>query len=243
MKHLFGQRGDGQEGNWSLKVFHQCNECLAGAHPLPVEVSQPAQPQLHDCLHLLHQVSLLHPWLFVQEVYTPSPRCGRVLSKPGGAWWCDRCRAPPARCSVCHAVVKGLFVWCQVKYKLIVYPTYNYQRIKKTWAFLPLALLYANQLIAIFRVVAMGAMFFVCSNGWRSRRVALLAAATNVSTINLSQAVKDFRVRQIVVIWYRLLSTLAMTNVEMWLSVTWLCSVPQCVKETELTNGKCTLRI
>ena len=119
-------------------ISHQCNnECVAGAHPLPVEVSQPAQPQLHDCLHLLHQVSLLHPWLFVQEVYTPSPRCGRVLSKPGGAWWCDRCRAPPARCSVCHAVVKGLFVWCQVKYKPIVYPTYNYQRIKKLGAVLP----------------------------------------------------------------------------------------------------------
>ena len=111
---------------------------------------------------------------------------------------------------------------------------------------LPLAVLYANQVIAIFRVVAMGAMFFVCSNGWRSRRVALLAVATNVSTIDLRQAVKDFRVRQIVVIWHRLLSTLAMTNVEMWFSATWLwpwCSVPQCVKETELRNGKCTLHI
>ena len=134
MKHLFDQIGDGRGQKWSLKVFFTNNECLAGAHPLPVEDSQPAQPQLHDCLHLLHQVSLLHPWLFVQEVYTPPPRCGRVLSKPGGAWWCDRCRAPPARCSVCHAVVKGLFVWCQVKYKPIVYRTYNYQRIKKTWA-------------------------------------------------------------------------------------------------------------
>jgi len=46
-------------------------------------------------------------------VYTSCTKCGKVLSKPGGAWWCERCRAPPARCSVCHAVVKGLFVWCQ----------------------------------------------------------------------------------------------------------------------------------
>ena len=135
MKNLFDQVGDGRGQHWSLKVFPRSffNECLAGAHPLPVEDSQPAQPQLHDCLHLLHQVSLLHPWLFVQEeVYTPPSRCGRVLSKPGGAWWCDRCRAPPARCSVCHAVVKGLFVWCQVKYTLIAYPTYP--KDQKTWA-------------------------------------------------------------------------------------------------------------
>jgi len=46
-------------------------------------------------------------------VYTSCTRCGKLLGKSGGAWWCDRCKAPPARCVLCHAVVKGLFVWCQ----------------------------------------------------------------------------------------------------------------------------------
>ena len=39
--------------------------------------------------------------------------CLRALSKPGGAWYCDRCWRYPNLCSLCHRVVKGLFVWCQ----------------------------------------------------------------------------------------------------------------------------------
>ena len=40
--------------------------------------------------------------------------CLRALSKAGGAWYCDRCWRFPNLCSLCHQVVKGLFVWCQV---------------------------------------------------------------------------------------------------------------------------------
>jgi len=43
-------------------------------------------------------------------VYTGCTRCGRSLNR---TWWCNKCQAPAARCAVCHAVVRGLFVWCQ----------------------------------------------------------------------------------------------------------------------------------
>ena len=36
-----------------------------------------------------------------------------LLCREGGAWWCERCRVSPSRCAVCHAVVRGLLVWCQ----------------------------------------------------------------------------------------------------------------------------------
>ncbi|XP_023322719.1 GATOR complex protein WDR24 [Eurytemora carolleeae] len=39
--------------------------------------------------------------------------CGRNLVRKSGTWWCERCRVSPATCSVCHAVVRGLIVWCQ----------------------------------------------------------------------------------------------------------------------------------
>ena len=39
--------------------------------------------------------------------------CLRALSKAGGAWYCDRCWRFPNLCSLCHRVVKGLYVWCQ----------------------------------------------------------------------------------------------------------------------------------
>lgn len=41
--------------------------------------------------------------------------CLRALSKAGGAWYCDRCWRFPNLCSLCHRVVKGLYVWCQVR--------------------------------------------------------------------------------------------------------------------------------
>jgi len=40
--------------------------------------------------------------------------CGRILARNSGAWWCEKCRKCPSTCSVCHAVVRGLMVWCQV---------------------------------------------------------------------------------------------------------------------------------
>ena len=40
--------------------------------------------------------------------------CQRALSKARGAWYCDRCGRFPNLCSLCHRVVKGLYVWCQV---------------------------------------------------------------------------------------------------------------------------------
>jgi len=39
--------------------------------------------------------------------------CGRNLTRKMGTWWCDKCRISPSTCSVCHAVVRGLLVWCQ----------------------------------------------------------------------------------------------------------------------------------
>jgi len=39
--------------------------------------------------------------------------CGRTLARLDGIWWCEKCRKSPSTCSVCHAVVRGLLVWCQ----------------------------------------------------------------------------------------------------------------------------------
>merc|ERR1712240_300512 len=98
MKHLFDQIGDGRGQKWSLKVSFT-NECLAGAHPLPVEDSQPAQPQLHDCLHLLHQVweGAVQAWgsLVVRS----------LSSSPGKMLRLSRC------CQGTLCLVPGLWPW------------------------------------------------------------------------------------------------------------------------------------
>jgi len=74
-----------------LQLFTKANEILS-------QCSLPA-------VHTMNQQST--------TVYTACTKCGKSLARNAGAWWCERCKAPPARCAVCHAVVKGLFVWCQ----------------------------------------------------------------------------------------------------------------------------------
>jgi len=74
-----------------LELFTKANEILSQC-PLPA-------------VHTMNQQST--------TVYTACTKCGKSLARNSGAWWCERCRAPPARCAVCHAVVKGLYVWCQ----------------------------------------------------------------------------------------------------------------------------------
>lgn len=44
-------------------------------------------------------------------VHTLCGGCQKPLTRSG--WLCDRCKAVPAPCAVCHEVVRGLFVWCQ----------------------------------------------------------------------------------------------------------------------------------
>lgn len=56
-------------------------------------------------VHSLNQQSTM--------VYSNCTTCGKSLVKTGGSWWCQGCRSSPVTCSVCHTVVRGLFVWCQ----------------------------------------------------------------------------------------------------------------------------------
>lgn len=43
---------------------------------------------------------------------TNCSQCNKILQRAG--WLCDRCHSSEyALCSVCHNVVKGLYVWCQ----------------------------------------------------------------------------------------------------------------------------------
>lgn len=43
---------------------------------------------------------------------TSCGKCRRALVRSG--WLCDRCHSTSASvCSICHKVVKGLFIWCQ----------------------------------------------------------------------------------------------------------------------------------
>lgn len=44
-------------------------------------------------------------------VHTVCGGCQKPLARSG--WLCDRCKAIPAPCAICHEVVRGLFVWCQ----------------------------------------------------------------------------------------------------------------------------------
>lgn len=44
-------------------------------------------------------------------VHTVCGGCQKPLARSG--WLCDRCKAVPAPCAICHEVVRGLFVWCQ----------------------------------------------------------------------------------------------------------------------------------
>lgn len=44
-------------------------------------------------------------------VHTLCGGCQKPLTRSG--WFCDRCKAVPAPCAICHEVVRGLFVWCQ----------------------------------------------------------------------------------------------------------------------------------
>lgn len=40
-------------------------------------------------------------------------KCNKALSRPKGAWWCERCKRTPNLCDICCEIVKGLFAWCQ----------------------------------------------------------------------------------------------------------------------------------
>jgi len=46
-------------------------------------------------------------------VHSSCGNCGKILARNSGTWWCERCLRSPSTCSVCHAVVRGLLVWCQ----------------------------------------------------------------------------------------------------------------------------------
>ncbi|CAG0879574.1 unnamed protein product [Darwinula stevensoni] len=56
-------------------------------------------PSIHS---LNHQSTVYH---------TKCPQCDHLLVRSG--WACDRCRQLTNTCSVCHQVVRGLYVWCQ----------------------------------------------------------------------------------------------------------------------------------
>lgn len=45
-------------------------------------------------------------------IHTFCGKCSKPLQRSG--WLCDRCHTTDAAlCSVCHQIVKGLYMWCQ----------------------------------------------------------------------------------------------------------------------------------
>lgn len=46
-------------------------------------------------------------------IYTSCASCNKPI-KNEVAWFCERCKKVSSTCSVCHEVVKGLYVWCKI---------------------------------------------------------------------------------------------------------------------------------
>uniref|UniRef100_T1KSN4 GATOR2 complex protein WDR24 n=1 Tax=Tetranychus urticae TaxID=32264 RepID=T1KSN4_TETUR len=45
-------------------------------------------------------------------IYTSCGKCQKGSASKVG-WLCDKCKALPSQCSICHEIVKGLYIWCQ----------------------------------------------------------------------------------------------------------------------------------
>jgi len=53
-------------------------------------------------------------------VYTSCTGCDKALpieygagGEKRGGWWCGRCKNSTSVCTVCHEIVRGMWVWCQ----------------------------------------------------------------------------------------------------------------------------------
>lgn len=46
-------------------------------------------------------------------IYTSCASCNKSIKNKVG-WFCERCKKVSTNCSVCHEVVKGLYVWCKI---------------------------------------------------------------------------------------------------------------------------------
>ncbi|XP_053207319.1 GATOR complex protein WDR24-like isoform X2 [Panonychus citri] len=45
-------------------------------------------------------------------IYTSCGKCQKGSASKVG-WLCDKCKSLPSQCSICHEIVKGLYIWCQ----------------------------------------------------------------------------------------------------------------------------------
>ena len=46
-------------------------------------------------------------------IYTSCASCNKPIKNKVG-WWCERCKKVTSKCSVCHEIVKGIYVWCKI---------------------------------------------------------------------------------------------------------------------------------
>ena len=46
-------------------------------------------------------------------IYTTCAGCNKPLNNNKCGWFCERCKKVTSKCSFCHEVVKGIYVWCK----------------------------------------------------------------------------------------------------------------------------------
>lgn len=83
--------------HWILAYIDALSRCrLWNTAALVVKLSQ--------CESVQHRFDVYH---------THCNLCSRALQRRG--WLCDSCKTSTNTCSLCHLVVRGLYVWCRGK--------------------------------------------------------------------------------------------------------------------------------
>lgn len=84
--------------HWILAYIDALSRCrLWNTAALVVKLSQ--------CESVQHRFDVYH---------THCNLCSRALQRRG--WLCDSCKTSTNTCSLCHLVVRGLYVWCRGKF-------------------------------------------------------------------------------------------------------------------------------
>lgn len=68
-------------------------------------INQVSNLSVLSSINSLNQVST--------TIYTSCAGCNKPLANNKSGWFCERCKKVTSKCSFCHEVVKGIYVWCK----------------------------------------------------------------------------------------------------------------------------------
>lgn len=68
-------------------------------------INQVSNLSVLSAINSLNQIST--------SIYTSCAGCNKPLANNKSGWFCERCKKVTSKCSFCHEVVKGIYVWCK----------------------------------------------------------------------------------------------------------------------------------